>query len=358
VDPSRNAVPGARVTAGTNLDSRSKRKVQGTTDEQGRFELRGLLEDDRFYVRAEQGALRSEAVSAQRGDRDLELVLSPRWTISGRLITDPGIEPGSIQFQLQAPDAAPRSVNRRGQDERFELWPVLAGEYSLRCVLNGAELARLERVSVRQDTDVGTIDLRGRVLACEIELLGARPDKLAGEAVWWIHGSGQQHRIEIDSSLVRILTPTVPIDVSVRPSGYRFARLTEVSGRRELVLEPSLSVRLVLHTDGEFPEPPFVLRCQLQQDGVDVGTVRQSPNFTSEDREIDFLVSVAGPVRVHWLLEHRVDGAGFGGRTLHDVLVGHDVDIDVQDIAAEQVFPIELAGAALTALARDPSRSR
>lgn len=57
---------------------------------------------------------------------------------------------------------------------------------------------------------------------------------------------------------MKILTPTVPIDLAVRPRGYRRALLENVTGRSELVLEPPMRVWLVLRTDGEFPELPYV----------------------------------------------------------------------------------------------------
>ena len=118
-----------------------------------------------------------------------------------------------------------------------------------RCLLGGVELAR-RALSVREDTEVGDIDLRGRIQVCELALLGAGLEKLSGEVAWSLPGARAETKVGIDGPLVRILAPSLPIDVAVRPRGYRHARLANVGARGELVLEPPLSIRLVLHTDG------------------------------------------------------------------------------------------------------------
>jgi carboxypeptidase family protein len=351
--------------------------TRGKSDEQGRFELHGLQIRDDFELRAEAPGQRSETIRARQGNTGIELVLRAHHTLSGRLLVDPGIDPGAIRFQLQAPGAEWVHANRRqrsfgfrrlahgpgppAQDAadddpaRFVLEAIRPGEYELRCLLEDVELARVGKVSVHENVDVGSIDLRGRVHVCEIAFLGAAgSEKLSGELEWKPHGSDERHRGRIDGDLARILTPTVPIDVALWPRGYREVRLEELSGRREAVLEPPLRVRIVLRTDGELPELPYLLGCDLYLGDARVGEPRGMRYFTAENREIEFLASSAGALRVRWNLERRVDGASFGGARGSHVLAEHEAEIEVLDAAAEQVFPVALDGGALTGLARDP----
>jgi len=124
------------------------------------------------------------------------------------------------------------------------------------------------------------------------------------------------------------------------------------------VLEPALRVRVVLRTDGELPAPPYVFDCELKQGEVSVGEPQGMHWFTDVNREIAFLVSEPGPVRVLWHLERRLEGPGFGGAIGGDVLQEHEVEIEVQDVPREQVFTVDLDGAALTELAHDPPWKR
>lgn len=387
-DGNGKPVPGADIVAGGDDQgwrSRFARSIRDTSDEQGRFELRGLWDEDEFQLHAEQHwprsdttrlsrgpwneaepmshaeqhPLRSDTLRVRQGQRDVELVLSRWYTLSGRLLVEPGIDPRAVQFHLMRSRGGPVSADRRTLPDddggaRFALRPVPAGEYELSCFLENLELARVERLSVHDDTDVGSIDLRGRVQVCEIVFVGVEePARVGGEIVWKPHGS-EERKGRIDGNRVQIFTPTVPIDVELRPHGYRHVQLKDVSGRRELVLEPALQVRLVLQTDGEFPELPHLLGCHLSRGDVNVGEPRGMRYFTRESREIELLVSSAGKLRVFWDLERRFESVGFDGAMRTGVLQGHEAEIEVLDVPGEQVFQVRIDGAALTALARNP----
>ncbi|MSR61574.1 MAG: hypothetical protein EXS08_03880 [Planctomycetes bacterium] len=378
LDEGRQSVADAAVVVGDEGHGWFGRSgaIRGTCDARGCFELRGLWDEDEFELHAEVSSQRSETLHAHQGDTEVVLVLSPRYTIAGRLLVDPGIDPGAIRFQLQASGAEPVNADRQRDDPlrrlnrralpfsvhesdddpaRFVLEPVRAGEYELLCLLAEVELARVAGLSVHGDLDVGSIDLRGRIHACEITLVGVEdPTKLAGELSWKAHGSDADHGGRIEGSLVRILTPTLPIDVVLRPRGYRQARVEDLSARAEIALEPPLHVRVVLHTDGEFPAPPYVFGCDLHQGDASAGEAQGMPYFTAESREIEWLVSAPGKVSVHWHLERRLEGVHFGGSIGGGVLDGHEIEIDVLDVAGEQVFELPLDGATLTELARNP----
>ncbi len=351
---------------GFNLRLRSRR-VRGKADERGGFELRGTLLDDGFSLRAEVGTSRSETVQVERGQDGVLLVLSPCWKVSGRLLIDP-----EISYLGVIPRIRPRNVARGrpfvgiSEDGHFDFSRVRAGTYDLSCSLgpSGRELRLLEGIVVAGDTDVGTIDLRGCIHRCEIVLVGGEdPDQVQGQVSWRASASEQEwSKRYFNQGSVELLTDQVPIDVQVRPRGYRHALLERLSGRREVVLEPPLRIRLVLHTQGEFPPAPYTLSCDLRQDGTQVGDAEGSSHFSAENRELAFRVSASGRLSVHWRLERfreehrRFEGETFTtrGSIIGDVLQGHEVEIDVLDVPGEQVFTIDLDGQALTRLANQP----
>ena len=298
---------------------------------------------------------------ASQGQRGIELVLSAHFSLTGQLLVDPGVDPGAVRVKLKRSDAETVVAERRRggtADDgagRFALRPAPAGEYELRCLLEDQELARIRGLVLRSDLDLGEVDLRGKVRVCEIELLGAEdPAKLGGEVFWKARGTDEEHRGRIEGNRVRIPTTSVPIDVAVRPRGYRHALLEGVSGRREVMLERPLEVRLVLETSGEFPQYPYLLKCHVSQGHANVSEPRGMSYFTEESREVELTVSAAGSLRVCWDLERRVEGANFGGARGSGILDGHEVEIEVLDVPGVQVFPIQLDGAALTKLAHHP----
>jgi hypothetical protein len=123
-----------------------------------------------------------------------------------------------------------------------------------------------------------------------------------------------------------------------------------VSGRREVVLEPPLRVRLELETDGLLPEFPYVFDPDLTLDGVHVGFAQGPEFFTRESRSVVFLVSSAGTRDVKWHREWHLDNGAVGGHVLQQ----HETSIEVLDARGEQVFRLTLPGEALTELATNP----
>jgi len=374
VTESGQAVAGAEVVAASQIgDGANLRffgdqgsEVKGRTDEQGRFELRGLLPDSEFELEARKESLRSKIARVQEGERAARLVLAASWTVSGALLVDPDLGPESVRIRLRESrqDPVEARVHSRSDEGRFALEPILAGVYDLVFSLEDQQLVELPGISVRADTDIGTVDLRGRTLRCEIVLLGApEPGSLSSEITWRPSGSeGEWQSKSFQGSSVQLSSPVLPVDVWVKPHGYRRAFLERVAGRRELVLEAPLRVRLVLDTSGEFPALPYQLRCELMHDSDSIGEPDGARYFADENRELSFLVLEPGKTRVRWILDKSVEqrakfegGALSGTSTIAgDVLGGHELEIEVLDVPGEQVFPIELDGEALSALARKP----
>ncbi|HEX6885638.1 MAG TPA: carboxypeptidase-like regulatory domain-containing protein [Planctomycetota bacterium] len=333
-------------------------------DAAGRFELRGLWIDERFPVRASSGSASSEEVTALQGDETLVLVLQPRFTLTGELVLDPGVDPGAIHFALERRGQRAevgRKARWSGQFPRlvldhtppprpghFELEPIEGGPLDLLFLLADAELTRVSGLDLRSDLDLGTIDLRARVHLCEIELVGADdPSTLSGEVDWGPSGTEERRRGNFHGPLVTLLAPRVPIDVELRPRGHRLARIERLSGRVQHTLEAPLRVRLVLMTFGTLPPSPYRFDAELYRGETAVSQPVGPRWFTPERLEIECLVATPGPLVARWHLEKKVEGEGFGGAMGTHVLHEHWVTLDVRDEPGLQVFPLALDARAL-----------
>lgn len=185
-----------------------------------------------------------------------------------------------------------------------------------------------------------------------IRRLGAlEPDAITGQIAWRPSGSEDDWSARhFRGSYVELVTATAPADVWVRPNTYRHALLREGTGRRELHLNAHLRVRIKLRTNVQLPELPYLLRPDLREDGVRVGQPEGPQFLTDENREVGFLVSAPGGIRVHWHLLRQLEQSAITA----DCLVEHEMEIEVLDVAGEQVFTVDLDGEALASLMTKP----
>lgn len=359
-------VTGAEVIAGDEQAWWGGQTIREKSGADGGFELRGLWVAEVFHLRARVAGASSADIEVQQGADGVELVLVPRYTLSGELLVDADIDPQALRFALERPGAERQDVGRastgRGfvtvallaADERpapgrFQLEPIEGGPLDLVCLLENVELARVAGLMVASDLDVGALDLRGSLAQCELELLGDGDlAQLRGELRWWPSGNeGELHQSSFEGPLVRILTRSVPIDVELSPRGYRLARLDDVRGRREHRLEAPLHVRLRLSTTGILPTHPYRFDAELYRGDSPVSQPEGPRWFTPERNEIECLVSTPGPLVARWHLEKRVEGADMDGTIGSHVLQAHWVTLDVRDVAGVQEFALELDGSAL-----------
>lgn len=361
-------VSGAKVIAGKGDWSFDERRTDTRSDQLGRFELRGMWNEEEFTLHGEGAGSRSEDRLTRQGETGVTLVLAPRFGLSGRLALDPGLDPRAIGFRVQATGANPISLHREGSPLRpfvpipgvrgdppevFRLEPIRAGTYDLGVVFQDFELARLDGLVLHDDLDVGTIDLRGILRTVEIHIERApAPSALTGKLSWWPSDGGARRGAQISGEVVTLVSPQLPIDVELRPRGFRSVLLANVSSHHRVTLAPALRVRVVLETDGELPASSGELGCELFAGDASVGHAQGSEHFTDEDRELEFLVSTPGVLRVSWRLEGRFEGANFGGSWARTVLEDLRQEIEVLDVPGEQVFNVPLDGAALTELSR------
>ena len=122
-----------------------------------------------------------------------------------------------------------------------------------------------------------------------------------------------------------------------------------LSGSVEAALVDALRVRLVLRTEGKLPEFPYTFGPEPEIEGGEVQP-EEAGYFTDDTRELVYLVSRPGRMRVGWSLQRRAEGLAIGG----EVLSQDEAFLDVRDMPGEQVFYLDLDGAALTRLTDRP----
>jgi hypothetical protein len=346
--------------------------LRGRSDARGAFELRGLWADERFRVRARTSNARSADSEVRQGATDVVLVLTPRYGISGALLVDAGVDPGWIRFSRVGADGTHVGLERKQSwgvaisvgDElvpdppdpnRFELEPIEGGVFDLACLALEVEVARIPELAVHSDVDLGAIDLRGKIPLVEIELVGDGDLSGISGSYSWCHSGSNDHREgSFHGPLLRIASTELPIDVDLRPNGYRRALLERVRGRREYRLTAPLHARLVLQTAGALPPSPYRFDCELFQDGRATSQPDGARWFTAERNEIRCLVSSPGRHDVRWHLERKIEGEGFGGAVGSHVLREHWTEIEVLDVPGEQAFVVQLDADALNELVRSP----
>lgn len=331
------------------LSGRSSTK----SDAAGRFELRGELIDREIELMAYSDRVRSESLQVQVGQRDVVLVASARWIVEGRLLVDEGVAPTSFGLALvpagEEGSRADLSVDEEGvlRNETVE-----TGLYSLVVSLGEERVREVEDVLVAGDLDLGVVDLSGTVVLHRLELEGAAdPAALRGELAWRASGSSDAWTGQrFEGAEVLVTSAADLIDVELRPEGFRHELVERVSGTRRIVLRGPLVVVLELDTAGEIPAYPYIFDPDPRRGDVRVGIPDGSPYFTAEHRSVRFLLSVPGKIRIGWHLERRGDNWAVGG----NVLEAYDVELDILDVAGEQVFRLPLPADVLTELTRNP----
>lgn len=328
--------------------------VRGTSDAVGHFELHGLVANGTFDVWARKGALRSTEVRAREGQRGIVLQLSAFYTLSGRWLVGPGVNSNRIgpRFVDAQHKAMRTEAPTRSPDGSFTLAPIPPGVYDIAWTYDGAWLAVLDKVEVTKDTNLGDIDLREKLHRNQIVLVGAPPAvKLQGEVAWRASGSQDVWKNRgFEGTSFDVFTPASPIDLWVRPVGFRCDPQLGVAGQREIPLYAPLHIRIELRTTGQLPKFPYLLYAELEQGGVRVGQRVTAQSFTDDNHTLSYNLSAPGKVRVTWKLEWHPDSGSRSGGVLHE----QQVEINVADIPGEQVFTIGLDGTALSQLTAKP----
>jgi len=358
VDSKGQPVEGAQVVAGTNtLDGftwNDRGSVAGRSGGSGRFELHGTLPVSPFGLRAGKGPDRSEELEVERGRTDVLLVLEERYQLSGTIRVPEGFDPDVVRFELlRRDDGEHEGLDSRSMEPNgsFTMTTVPAGVYALRFRLGGRILKELPRLVVHEDTDLGEVDLRGRLGLLRLELVGGE-GAIRGELTWRKSGEAEedwQQRSFAGREPV-LSTLAGPLEVLVQPEGYRQVLLEGVQDFGRVELRPALQVRLELETNGPLPGLPYLFEPRLEADDHEVGTPVGPRSFTDENRAVFFNVAVPGELEVAWHLEKRGERWVVGG----EVLLRHRVRIEVLDVPGIQTFTLSLEAEALSRLTEEP----
>ena len=321
-------------------------EVGARTDAEGRFELLGKQPTPKFKVWAYKDNLRSEPLTVDLGENGLSIALAPVWMVSGSLVVDDGAPPWVLRVTLRS-EADEKKAVATSAEGHFVTDAVRSGPYTLLCTLGENELARRNVLVVDGDVDVGEINLRSRLHRHEIIVLDATPPPRRVEVSWRPCGAeGPLSKDSFQGTRGEVWAPTDCIDAWVSASGFRTEVIWGLSGRGEVRLRSPLSVRLVLRTNGDLPQPPYVLTPHLNLDGKKIGNPIGLSNFSDPERELVFLLPAPGEVQLTWGL-YRPSGNG-SGTTGGGILADHGVTFEVMDQVGEQVFEVELDGDALS----------
>ena len=354
-------------------DGAMQAKASTLSGADGRFVLEGALLEDEFELAAEKDGHRSRPVAARRGESGWELVLEESLQLSGSIEADPGISVGDFELRLYvfgeeaslevdmeyetaSQWSAPNGLTR-SQDGHFAIDDLAPGRYRLEVLLQEEVVAVVEPIELVGDLVLDPIDLRGRVFLHQLELLTAEGD--AGSAA--LQGSFAFRASDADEDAdwntegfegvgVAMASTDPFVDVRLRVDGFRAETIEELSGRRVVRLRPALRIRLVLLTEGTLPRYPYLFDVDVRDEHDSVARPAGSAHFTQENREVVLDVSHAGTLNVRWHLERRGGNYAIGSHVLSE----HSRTIEVLDVAGEQVFELELDGAALTRLAERP----
>lgn len=333
-----------------------------TADAAGRFEVVGELEGDALRLGASVDDVHSAPVDCRRGAREVRLELREGGRVAGRLLLDEGVDPRSLHLVVLPADDRAQDWNARRTAQvapggAFEVTQVLPGLHDVRVDPRGAGegIVVAEGVAVRsgettRDPRLDPVDLRGRLVAFELELVPPRAgDAVVGVAEAVLHqASGgteaQAQTLFLHGARQSFCLHASSVDLDLRVTGYRSVELRDVRGPTRVELRRGLPVRLRLVGEGELPEPPRYLKAFLSASEGPTWSVGHFQNEVFDPRrEILVWAERPGRLQVTWLLEKRSDSTLWTS----GLTVDPPQTIDVLDVDVEQVFEVAFPAAAL-----------
>ena len=356
VDSAGRAVPSAGVFLGLQ-DSRDDFGVGGGPEPihvlsgaDGSFVLKGPRTGEQLKLWAVHHGQRSEVQDVELGATDLRIELQIQCGVTGVLLVPEG---GLHEVDLRLVPKQGRYLGSGAKDSdgSFEMERVLPGTYAFECWL-GSMLLYRDTLEIRGDMDLGTVDLMEQLYPQRLVLLGRRDIELDGLLRWKDSDEPTQ---DWNEAYVRqapqvFWSASREIDYELFLAGQRKASGERASGELLVNLEPPLSVRLILDTDGPLPKLPYLFRPALHIDDQEVGRSVGSAYFTEQNREILLELPGGGGYLVMWYLERRIDNGSVAG----PVLGGQNIKIEVLEQGGEQVIRLKLDAKALERLVRSP----
>lgn len=244
------------------------------TDSAGRFLLRSPLPQEDFLLKASTHRSRASSPVLAPGGPDVVLRIEEEGAISLQLLTDDE----RLRRALRVSARLDGDVGHWWPKEDVaEDGPLLVehlqpGTWRLRIELEGhrepvfeARGIQVVAGEVTQDTRLLNIDLRGRFIPLEIEVLGAEGRPLVEGVLSFRHrGESEPRNVSFEHGQATLFATRLPITVVASAPGYRRSVLEGVKSSSVLRLDRGLEVQLALPSEVVLPPPPTFLEIELQ----------------------------------------------------------------------------------------------
>jgi hypothetical protein len=372
VDDRGEPVSRAYVSAESRAVSASDRweacrDLNDVCDEHGAFELRGVKPGPVLRVRAnDRQHAQGEPVDAPAGAHDLRVVLPRGASLEGSVLLDTSLRCDDLSVRIaRAGASGPSSTNfdqhDRGSvrpDATFSLSSLRAGDVDVeirsRVEHEREPLVVIEHVILQagetsRDPRLEHVDVR-HVHPLHVDIVDEKGAPVVAGFVWCAGDSRAARSIYFKDGGATLLARAPSVDLDVRSSGYRSARVHGVTGDTRVVLRRGIPVRLRLPDTAHLPDPPRQLGLKLQlvqaSDAPPISGVSSETLFTFFEVGTETLVKLpaAGTYELRWIA-----CADSNARTKARELASLSaIRADFAESDVERSFTVEPDAAALT----------
>lgn len=241
-----------------NVYWNSIRGIYAYTQEDGAFEMRGLLPNGRYRVSASHGDHGSVEVEIPLGSTDLMIQLPRSGDRHGLILLDAGIEPKDLRIAVETKNAKGWTSSTHislKDDGSFDLddLPPQVGTIRIKAAVYGEDLLVYEDIMLQSpETEMmlEVIDLRGMLTFFSLRVLDEygveveRPKIMNHEGNRMSFGSRQP---------LKIITRRTSLDLEITALGYRSAFLSAVNTDQDVVLSIGIPIALNLENAPELP---------------------------------------------------------------------------------------------------------
>jgi hypothetical protein len=312
------------------------------SDENGAFELRGLLPEGDYRISANHSDHSRTYFDFELGATDLVLQLLPSMNRKGQILLDPGIDPQELIMTVRHSSAdgngsstTPIPIQEDGSFQLNDL-PPTQGTIRIRASSWGEDLVVFEDIMLQSPETailLEVIDLRGQLTSFTVTVVdegGQELDdakllrKVTGGMSW---GTRQP---------ITIITRETSVDLEVTANGFRSTKLHGVSTDQHVVLTTGIPIAIILDNAPTLP-PGFELNARLTFDLPDYEEGSSSNSITAHYgvplTGEEFLVSKAEEFTLQF---------SFKAKSTNYFMPGESPVFVVQDQASLQVFHISL----------------
>jgi len=323
------------------------------TREDGRFEFwfpRSLLSEGEFAVQPprDRPRLRQARFPFVAGQEDLRLVMGEGTGIMGRILCDPPFQ-GHLRVEVRTPQRSAAgelqgiAISRvnQGVDGAFDRF-TRAGEHDLvvRDQTSGQPLHRLERIQVTEGrmTDVGTIDLRGRLWQRTVTARSATGAAISQLAIA-DPGAVDPHPMEWRENPLQLIVTEPVLSVHLAAPGHRQTPVLLDREEVEVLMPAGLPVRVRV---GGLEAAPAGMELRLSfgpPTDSPLGEITLVAELVSlDDPVVDFSLPAPGTWRVGINLirptgERSYQAFGLGGAAIE---VAEAIGLQLFTIAADE----------------------